>query len=57
MKRIAGMHMKIMESHRIKGEIFFSPVFGSDYQQITKYILTNNIPVRFQIPGCIKFWE
>ncbi len=40
---------KIMESHRIQGEIFFSPVFGSDCQLITKYILTNNIPVRFQL--------
>jgi 7-carboxy-7-deazaguanine synthase len=36
-------------SHRINGEIFFSPVFGSDYQTIAKFILENNLPVRFQI--------
>ena len=36
-------------SHRIIGEIFFSPVFGSDYQTIAKFILENNLPVRFQI--------
>ena len=36
-------------SHRIIGEIFLSPVFGSDYQMIAKFILENNLPVRFQI--------
>jgi 7-carboxy-7-deazaguanine synthase len=36
-------------SHRIIGEIFLSPVFGSDYQTIAKFILENNLPVRFQI--------
>jgi len=36
-------------SRRIPGEIFLSPVFGSDYQTIAKFILENNLPVRFQI--------
>ena len=36
-------------SQRIIGEIFLSPVFGSDYQTIAKFILENNLPVRFQI--------
>ena len=40
---------EIMESNKINGEIFFSPVFGSDYQQVTQYVLANNLPVRFQL--------
>jgi 7-carboxy-7-deazaguanine synthase len=39
----------VMNAHRIAGEIFFSPVFGTGYSEITKFILTNNLPVRFQI--------
>ena len=40
---------EIMNAHRIAGEIFFSPVFGTDYKAISKFILVNNLPVRFQI--------
>ena len=40
---------QIMESHRIAGEIFFSPVAGSDYTTIAQFILANNLPVRFQL--------
>jgi len=39
----------IIESHRIVGECFFSPVAGSDYATIAQYILANNLPVRFQL--------
>jgi 7-carboxy-7-deazaguanine synthase len=39
----------VMKSHRIAGEIFFSPVSGSDYKPIVEFVLTNNLPVRFQI--------
>jgi len=39
----------VMDTHRIAGEIFFSPVFGSDYRSIVRYIMTHNLPVRFQI--------
>jgi 7-carboxy-7-deazaguanine synthase len=39
----------IMSSHLIAGEIFFSPVFGTDYSEIYSFVLTNNLPVRFQI--------
>ena len=39
----------IMSSHLIAGEIFFSPVFGTDYSEISRFVLTNNLPVRFQI--------
>jgi 7-carboxy-7-deazaguanine synthase len=40
---------EIITSYRIPGEIFLSPVFGSDYKMIVKFILDNNLPVRFQI--------
>ena len=40
---------EIMSSHRIAGEIFFSPVTGSDYATIAQFILVNNLPVKFQI--------
>jgi 7-carboxy-7-deazaguanine synthase len=40
---------QIMESHRIEGEVFFSPVAGSDYATIAQFILHNNLPVRFQL--------
>ena len=40
---------EIMDTHRIAGEIFFSPVFGTDYKPITQFILSNSLPVRFQV--------
>nr|WP_321350141.1 radical SAM protein [uncultured Methanoregula sp.] len=39
----------VMDTYRIAGEIFFSPVFGTDYAPITRFILVNNLPVRFQL--------
>jgi 7-carboxy-7-deazaguanine synthase len=39
----------VMDTHRIAGEIFFSPVFGSDIAPIIECILTSNLPVRFQV--------
>jgi 7-carboxy-7-deazaguanine synthase len=39
----------IITSHQIPGEIFFSPVFGSDYGPLVRFILVNNLPVRFQV--------
>jgi len=40
---------EIITSYRIPGEIFLSPVFGSDYSRIITFILDNNLPVRFQV--------
>lgn len=40
---------EVINAHRIAGEIFFSPVFGTDYKVLTKFILVNNLPVRFQL--------
>jgi 7-carboxy-7-deazaguanine synthase len=39
----------VMKTHRIAGEIFVSPVAGTDYKTISKFILVNNLPVRMQI--------
>lgn len=40
---------EVINCRPIKGEIFFSPVFGTDYQPIVRFILKNDLPVRFQI--------
>jgi len=39
----------VMTAHPVAGEIFFSPVFGSDYKPIADFVLTNHLPVRFQV--------
>jgi 7-carboxy-7-deazaguanine synthase len=39
----------IITKYRIRGEIFLSPVYESDYSVISKFILVNNLPVRLQI--------
>jgi 7-carboxy-7-deazaguanine synthase len=41
--------LAVMNAHHISGEIFFSPVYGTDYTPVTRFILKNNMPVRFQI--------
>ncbi len=40
---------EVMAAYPVAGEIFVSPVFGIDYKTITKFILVNNLPVRFQV--------
>ena len=44
--RYAG---EVIQRHPIRGEIFFSPVAGSDYHELACYVLDNNLPVRFQV--------
>jgi 7-carboxy-7-deazaguanine synthase len=39
----------VMKANPVAGEIFFSPVFGSDFKTIADFVLTNNLPVRFQV--------
>jgi 7-carboxy-7-deazaguanine synthase len=39
----------IIATHRIPCEIFFSPVFGTDYGPLVRFILVNDLPVRFQV--------
>jgi 7-carboxy-7-deazaguanine synthase len=41
--------LDIITRHKIQGEIFFSPVYGSDYEPLVRFILDNNLPVRFQV--------
>ena len=41
--------LEVIRTHRIAGEIFVSPVFGTDYHTISKFILVNSMPVRMQI--------
>jgi 7-carboxy-7-deazaguanine synthase len=40
---------RVIQQHPIRGEIFFSPVAGSDYHAVACYVLDNNLPVRFQV--------
>ena len=39
----------VISRHAIAGEIYISPVFGTDYQKIARFVLDCNLPVRFQI--------
>jgi len=39
----------IIGCRRIPGEIFFSPVSGSDFGPVIEFIMVNNLPVRFQV--------
>ncbi|WP_332449068.1 7-carboxy-7-deazaguanine synthase QueE [Methanoculleus sp.] len=39
----------VMARYKIRGEVFFSPVEGSDYRAIADYIVEENLPVRFQL--------
>ena len=41
--------LDIITHHKIQGEIFFSPVSGSDYGPLVRFILDNKLPVRFQV--------
>jgi 7-carboxy-7-deazaguanine synthase len=40
---------EIIRTHRIAGEIFVTPVFGSDYTAIAEFIIADRLPVRFQV--------
>jgi 7-carboxy-7-deazaguanine synthase len=40
---------EVMTAHGIAGDVFFSPVSGSEYEPIVNFVLTSNLPVRFQL--------
>ena len=40
---------EVMKAFPIAGECFVSPVYGSDYQPIVRFVLTSGLPVRFQL--------
>ncbi len=39
----------VIARYPIAGEVFVSPVYGSDYSEIAAYILEHDLPVRFQL--------
>ena len=39
----------VVRSHRIRAEIFVSPVWGADLKAIADYIVAHNMPVRMQV--------
>jgi 7-carboxy-7-deazaguanine synthase len=39
----------VLRDYPVKGEIFFSPVFGSDYRQVADFIVSRDLPVRLQV--------
>lgn len=39
----------ILRDHPVQGEIFFSPVFGSEYREVARFIVTRDLPVRLQV--------
>lgn len=40
---------EVLKTHRVAGEIFLSPVYGTDYNILSKFLLTNNLPARMQV--------
>ncbi|HON81794.1 MAG TPA: radical SAM protein [Methanoregulaceae archaeon] len=40
---------RILEEHPVRCEVFFSPVFGSDYRQVADFIVARDLPVRLQV--------
>lgn len=39
----------VIRDHPIKGTIFFSPVFGSEYTTLASFVLARHLPVTFQM--------
>lgn len=39
----------VIDSYRIRGEMFFSPVYGSDYCSVARFVIDRDLPVRFQL--------
>jgi 7-carboxy-7-deazaguanine synthase len=40
---------RVIAGHPVPGEIFCSPVRGSDYRRIARFILDHDLPVRLQL--------
>ena len=40
---------EVLASHPVRGEIFFSPVHGSDYGAIAEFMMRRNLPARLQL--------
>jgi 7-carboxy-7-deazaguanine synthase len=39
----------VIGSRKIRGEVFFSPVWGSDFREIALFVLKRDLPVRVQV--------
>jgi 7-carboxy-7-deazaguanine synthase len=39
----------VIRNHSIRGTIFFSPVFGSEYATLASFVLASHLPVTFQM--------
>lgn len=39
----------VLEAHPVRGEVFFSPVHGTDYGMVAAFLLERNLPVRLQL--------
>jgi 7-carboxy-7-deazaguanine synthase len=40
---------EVLQTCPVAGEIFISPVFGTDYKPLIRFVLASNLPVRFQL--------
>ncbi len=40
---------KVIDTRNIRCEVFFSPVYGTDYRKVADYILGYDLPVRLQL--------
>jgi len=40
---------EVMAAQTISGEVFFSPVYGTNYKSVAQFILANNLRVRMQV--------
>ena len=40
---------EVLDLHPVRGEVFFSPVYGSEYGTIAEFLLERNLPARLQI--------
>lgn len=39
----------VLDEHPVRGEVFLSPVWGSAYGPVVRYVLEHRLPVRFQL--------
>ena len=39
----------ILSTYPMQGEVFVSPVYGTNYRYVADYVLENDLPVRFQV--------
>lgn len=40
---------EVIAAHEVRGEIFISPVYGTDYRQVAEFVISTSLPVRFQL--------